>query len=108
MPTYNKLVRDRIPEIITSRGLTPNSRKLDTEEYRIELRKKLQEEVQEYLSAANDKESVEELADVLEVLHGLVEIHGSSVQELEQVRAHKAAERGGFRDRCFLIDVPDA
>jgi predicted house-cleaning noncanonical NTP pyrophosphatase (MazG superfamily) len=51
MPIYNKLVRDRIPEIINNSGSTLTSRILDDTEYRVELRTKLQEEVNEYLAA---------------------------------------------------------
>lgn len=108
MPTYNKLVRDRIPEIITGNGKTCSTRILDEEENRAELRTKLVEELNEYLEAANDTDAMEELADLLELLHALTAVHGSTVEQLESIRANKAEKRGGFKDRIFLIDVEDA
>jgi predicted house-cleaning noncanonical NTP pyrophosphatase (MazG superfamily) len=108
MPIYNKLVRDRIPEIITNSGSEYTSRILDHTEYRIELRTKLQEEVNEYLAAKTDDEAVEELADIMELLHAMAESHSITVEKLEQVRAEKAAKRGGFKERIYLIEVQDA
>ncbi len=108
MPIYNKLVRDRIPEIIANSGSSYTSRILDDAEYRVELRTKLQEEVGEYLAAQTDGEAVEELADIMELLHAMAESHGVTVDELEQVRAEKAAKRGGFKERIYLIEVQDA
>ncbi|RAV17807.1 nucleoside triphosphate pyrophosphohydrolase [Paenibacillus contaminans] len=108
MPTYNKLVRDRIPEIIAGNGKTCSTRILDESEYRAELRKKLAEELHEYLEAANDTGAMEELADILELLQALTAVHGSNVEQLEAIRANKAEKRGGFKERIFLIDVEDA
>jgi predicted house-cleaning noncanonical NTP pyrophosphatase (MazG superfamily) len=108
MPTYNKLVRDRIPEIIEQGGKTYNTRILNEFEYKKELRTKLTEELNEYLESTDDKEAMEELSDILELLHALTAIHGSNVEELESIRADKAKKRGGFKQRIFLIDVQDA
>ncbi len=108
MPIYNKLVRDRIPEIITKQGLSLTTRILETDEYLTELRTKLQEETNEFLAAESSSEAIEELADMLEVIHALAEAHGASVQELERIRAEKADKRGGFKDRIYLIEVEDA
>lgn len=108
MPIYNKLVRDRIPKIIAKQGLALNTRILDTHEYLTELRTKLQEETNEYLEAKTDAEAVEELADIMELLHALAEAHGVTVEELERIRAEKADKRGGFKERVFLIEVEDA
>ncbi|GIP30277.1 hypothetical protein J23TS9_54070 [Paenibacillus sp. J23TS9] len=63
MPVYNKLVRDRIPDIIAAQGKQYTIKTLNQEEYIVELRKKLQEEHQEYITAGQDREAVEELAD---------------------------------------------
>ncbi|QHT59363.1 nucleoside triphosphate pyrophosphohydrolase [Paenibacillus lycopersici] len=108
MPIYNKLVRDRIPEIISNNGQTMSVRTLEEEEYRAELRAKLKEETNEYLSARTDDEAIEELADVLELLHALSESHGITPAKLEEVRKHKAEKRGGFKERIYLIEVHDA
>jgi predicted house-cleaning noncanonical NTP pyrophosphatase (MazG superfamily) len=107
MPTYNKLVRDRIPEIIEKEGKTYKTVILDDDQFRSEPQKKLKEEVQEYLHTQNDQEAVEELADALEVIHALAETHGVSIEEVEHVRKTKAKERGGFKEKIFLIEVED-
>lgn len=108
MPVYNKLVRDRIPEIITKQGLSLTSRVLESDEYLTELRTKLKEETNEFLEAKPGAEAVEELADMLEVIHALAEANGVTVQELERIRVEKAEKRGGFKERIFLIEVEDA
>ncbi|CAM4410842.1 nucleoside triphosphate pyrophosphohydrolase [Paenibacillus alkaliterrae] len=108
MSIYNKLVRDRIPEIITKQGLNMTTRILEADEYLTELRTKLQEETSEFLAAELSNEAIEELADMLEVIHALADAHGASVQELERIRAEKADKRGGFKERVYLIEVEDA
>ena len=64
MPIHNKLVRDKIPQIIKKSGKTPITKILDQEQYITELRKKSEEELQEYLSAKTNEEAIEELADL--------------------------------------------
>lgn len=107
MPVYNKLVRDRIPEIIERNGKTPKTRILEGNEYREAVRKKMNEELKEYEAAANDKDALEELADLLELLHAAAAIHGATPEQLEGTRQQKAAKRGGFDERIFLIEVAD-
>lgn len=107
MPQYNKLVRDRIPHIIESNGKSYRSRLLSEEEYRDELGTKLREEAEEYFKARDDQESLEELADLFEVIRALALVHGATWEEFEAIRADKAAERGGFADRIYLINVED-
>lgn len=92
-----KLVRDKIPQIIIEDGKTPLTRILDDEEYLKELDKKLNEEIAEY---QQDK-SIEEMADVLEVLFAICEARGYSVDELMKVREEKREKRGGFEKRMF-------
>jgi predicted house-cleaning noncanonical NTP pyrophosphatase (MazG superfamily) len=99
--TYNKLVRDRIPEIIRSQGHQPVTNVLDDEQYQAALLAKLLEEAQEAQSAPAD-DLLAELADVLEVLQALVTAQGRSWEELLSVAAGKRAERGAFADRIFL------
>lgn len=107
MPTYNKLVRDRIPEVIKRTGKSFNTTILTQEEYIKELKKKSYEELEEYMSAENNEEALEELADVLEILHAFAAVHGSSINEVEEIRKKKAEKRGGFQERIFLVDVED-
>ncbi|MFE4523768.1 phosphoribosyl-ATP pyrophosphohydrolase [Cytobacillus firmus] len=107
MPAYNKLVRDRIPEIIAATGKNYSTRILDQSEFIQELKKKSIEELDEYLNANNDEEAIEELADLLEVVHALAETHGVSIEKVEELRKQKAEERGGFKGKIFLIEVED-
>lgn len=107
MPTYNKLIRDRIPEIIKATGKDFNITTLSDFEYKEELQSKLKEELQEYLEADGDSHSIEELADILELIHALTTVHHSSYEELEQVRIEKKEKRGGFEEKIYLIDVED-
>jgi predicted house-cleaning noncanonical NTP pyrophosphatase (MazG superfamily) len=107
MPVYNKLVRDKIPQIIEQAGKTLTTRILEDDEYRKELRKKAFEELEEYMNASDDETALEELADVLEIIHALAECHGSSIERVEQIRAEKAEKRGGFKEKIFLVEVHD-
>ena len=103
MRTYNKLVRDKIPAIIKGNGEKPVTRILGTEEYLSELNTKLQEEVNEYFADGN----VEELADIVEVIYGLLDAKGVSVEEFEKIRVGKVEKRGAFKDRIFLERVDE-
>ena len=105
MPVYHKLVRDRIPEIIRENGNSCRTRILTDEEYRVELGKKLREESDEVITAHTSEEALEELADVLEVLQAYAAAHGAAWEQVEELRRKKAAARGGFRERIYLIDT---
>ncbi|OIJ09315.1 phosphoribosyl-ATP pyrophosphohydrolase [Anaerobacillus arseniciselenatis] len=107
MPTYNKLVRDRIPEIIEQAGKKYTSSTLNDEQYLKELKNKSFEELEEYTYAANDTEAIEELADVLEIIHALATCHGATFKELEEIRRQKAEKRGRFQEKIFLHEVED-
>lgn len=98
---YNKLVRDKIPELISKGGDRPVTHILDTESYRRELKRKLQEEVAEF----NEADDVEELVDILEVVYALANDRGLSRCQLEQLRQQKRETRGGFDKRVFLEEV---
>ncbi len=98
MKIYNKLVRDKIPEIIERGGATPVTRILNDGEYLTELDRKLSEEVSEYLESG----SLEELADVSEVLAAILCAHGYTADELLRAMNEKRAERGGFAERIYL------
>jgi predicted house-cleaning noncanonical NTP pyrophosphatase (MazG superfamily) len=101
MPTYNKLVRDKIPQIIENKGKEFSTKVLNDEDYIKYLKEKAYEELDEYCTAETDGEAVEELADLLEVIRTLAKHHGSSIEEVEAVRINKAEKRGGIRRRCF-------
>lgn len=98
---YNKLVRDRIPEIIETDGKTCITEILSDTQYLEMLDTKLNEELAEY----QESKSLEELADLLEVMQAVVEARGWSWEQLEQVRQEKAAQRGGFARKILLKEV---
>ena len=99
--TYNKLVRDRIPEIIEASGKACITEVLSDEDYLRMVDAKLDEELAEY----HQDQNIEELADLLEVIHAATIARGYTVEQLEQIRAEKAAKRGGFEKRLLLKDV---
>lgn len=101
--TYNKLVRDKTPAIIAAKGGSSRTRTLGDEEYVEALEKKLREEVIEYV----DQPSVEELADILEIVYALGDLQGANPHEIEEVRKTKAEERGSFKERIFLETVEE-
>lgn len=98
---YNKLVRDLIPNIIRSTGSVPIIKQLSTYEYQKELEKKLKEEVAEYF---NDN-TIEELADIVEVIYAILESKNITLEAFENLRKEKTNKRGGFKDRIFLEKV---
>ena len=98
---YNKLVRDKIPEIIEQDGKKCSVRVMDDEEYLKALDAKLDEELAEY----HKDQNVEELADLLEVLYAAAEARGFTKDELEAVRLEKAEKRGRFKEKLFLESV---
>lgn len=100
---YDKLVRDRIPERIEASGEHPVVHTAEGDEYERRLREKLDEEIQEYCESRD----VEELADILEVVHALRERHGASAEELSAIRRRKAERRGRFSDGVVLERVED-
>ena len=101
MPTYNKLVRDRIPEIIRRNGDTPITHVADAPEYREKLRAKLTEEVDEYLSSSD----AHELVDIIEVCFALAQLDGLSPLQLQMLRLRKTHTNGSFRRRIILEKV---
>lgn len=98
---YSKLVRDRIPEIIEDSGNTCVTEILSNEDYLRMLDNKLDEELAEYHADQN----IEELADLMEVIRACAVARGYTPEQLEQVRAEKAAQRGGFEKKILLKEV---
>ena len=99
--TYNKLVRDKIPEIIESDGKTCKTELLSDEEYIKMIDAKLDEELAEY----HRDQNIEELADLMEVIYAAALARGYSLEDLEMVREKKVQERGGFEKRILLREV---
>ncbi|NLY66247.1 MAG: nucleoside triphosphate pyrophosphohydrolase [Tissierellia bacterium] len=100
---YKKLVRDNIPEIIRESGKECIIETMEDKEYERELNNKLLEEVEEYI----ESESVEEIADILEVIYAILEFKNIPVKEVEEIRLRKRKERGGFERKIKLIKVMD-
>ena len=101
METYNKLVRDKIPEILDEKGISYEKRIASHEEYKVELIKKLGEEVQEFSQAGD----LEELADVIEVVEALKKL--PEYADVEMVRQKKRKNRGGFEGKIILKGQKD-
>ena len=98
---HNKLVRDKIPQLIFKSGKTPSTHKATNKEYWQKLKNKLQEEVDEF----SESESKEELADILEVIDSICRFKKINKKSLEYVRLKKAKQRGGFRKQIILDEV---
>lgn len=98
---YDKLVRDKIPEIIMKSGKTCLMEVLDNDKYVDLLDKKLFEEMLEY----HQDKSIEELADIVEVIYAIAKSRGLSVEEFEKIRNKKADEKGGFDKKILLKSV---
>jgi len=103
MPIYNKLVRDKIPEIIKADGREPKTRILDEAEYQTELFKKLLEEVNEVVEAKDDnKELMKEIGDVLEVLNAITKTFSLDSNEILKLKSECQQSRGAFDKKIFL------
>ncbi len=103
MILYRKAIRDKIPDIIKKSGNSCNVKKLSDDEFLPNLEKKLREEVEEYL----ESKSVEELADVIEVIYRIAELKGTPKEKLELLREEKASKRGKFNENLFLVDATE-
>ncbi|KGX92362.1 phosphoribosyl-ATP pyrophosphohydrolase [Pontibacillus halophilus JSM 076056 = DSM 19796] len=107
MTVYNKLVRDGILDDIQKSGNEFEFQVLEDGAFEDALHKKLQEEVEEVISAEDNESTLEELSDVLEVVKALADLKGSSLKQLEEMRRNKVEEKGAFKERFYLIDVLD-
>ena len=104
---YNKLVRDKIPNIIKGKGETPVVRILDENEYKKELENKLYEEYKEVIKAIGD-DRVEELADMLEVIRALASLENKTLNDVITIADKKVKKRGAFKEKVFLEKVVES
>ncbi len=98
---YDKLIRDKIPEVVEAKGSKAIVEVLDDERFMEYLNLKLIEELKEYQESG----SVEELADLVEVIYALLDIKGVQLEQFEKIRLDKVDERGAFRKRLLLKEV---
>lgn len=101
---YNKLVRDKIPEIIEGKNETPVTRILDDDEYKLELEKKLYEEYKEVIESSGE-DRLFELADMIEVIKSLALLSGKTLEDIIELANGKRNKRGGFEKKIFLEKV---
>lgn len=105
-PVVGKLVRDRIPEILSKLGVTAQTRTLAPDEWVPALRAKLDEEIAEYDAAQNDNEAADELVDILEVVYALAAARGTEPMLLDTLREQKLLARGQFKEGVWLEMQP--
>lgn len=100
---YNKLVRDRILEIIEVAGEKPYSRILNQEEYLKEIKKKILEEAKELTMAKNKEEVINEIIDIQELIDVLISEFNLTKLQIKKQQKTKNKKRGGFKKKLFLI-----
>ncbi len=104
---HQKLIRDRIPDIIEKSGKILEIMELDHDGFLIELKKKLVEESKEVVSSETKEEMINELADVCEIVEKLMDNYGISQKELIEKKEIKRQTNGGFDKQLFLISVTE-
>lgn len=105
---YNKLIRDKIPEIIEKAGKQCEIEVLDDKQYLEKLVEKLQEELGEFLvefNSENDENAIKELADLQEVIYAIVRAIGLDIAAFEKIRESKVSKNGAFEKKLLLKHV---
>ena len=103
MEIYNKLIRDKVLDIIEKDGKKAKTRILDDEGYKRELLKKLVEEAQEAVATGEDRKGLtKEIGDILEIIDYLIKVFGLDRKEIEKIRRERKKSRGGFDKKLFL------
>lgn len=106
--TYNKLIRDNIPEIIKKNGANAKISVLDDDKFKVALKEKLVEEAKELLEAKTNEDILNELSDVLRLLESIALNNNTTITDVEKQKKKKKIERGGFDKKLFLeyVDEP--
>ena len=104
---YNKLIRDKILEIIRNKGSVPKVSVLGKEKYLKALKEKMVEEANELQEAKTKKDVLNELADIQELVNAVAKNHKIDIKAVENKRNKKAKERGGFEKKLFLEFVEE-
>ena len=105
--TYNKLIRDKIPEIIRKNNAVPKISELNDEQFKIALKEKLTEEAKELLEAKTQEEILNELSDVLQLIESIAINNNLSVSDIEKQKEKKKQERGAFEKKLYLEYVDE-
>lgn len=105
MMQLNKLVRDKVPSLVTKDGGSYSLKLLSPLEHQHEITKKLFEELEEYSVAKTKEEALEELVDMVELIHAAVTLHDVSAEEFEALRKIKYATKGGFQKGIYLNEI---
>lgn len=106
--TYNKLIRDKIPEIIKKNGAIPKISELNDEQFKTALREKLVEEAKELAEVKTKEEILNELSDVMQLIESIAINNNFSISDIEKQKEKKKRERGAFEKKLFLeyVDEP--
>jgi predicted house-cleaning noncanonical NTP pyrophosphatase (MazG superfamily) len=105
---YNKLIRDKIPEIIKKDNAAPKVSKLSDEQFKTALKEKLVEEAKELLEAKTGEEILNELSDVMQLVESIAENNNLTLVKIEKQKEKKKQERGSFEKKLFLEYVDEA
>ena len=105
MTELNKLVRDKVPSLVTKDGGSYSLKLLSPLEHQHEITKKMYEELNEYNEAASKDEAIEELVDIVELIYAAVKLHGLSIEEFEAIRLEKKKKKGGFEKGIYLNSI---
>lgn len=100
---YNKLIRDKIPEIVMADGWTPKTKILNSQDFLIELKKKILEEAKELNQGKTHDNLIEELADIQEIIDTILVEKEVKSSEFRKIQIRKRIKRGGFKKKLFLI-----
>ncbi len=104
---YNKLVRDKMPDIIKDKGNNPITKVLDTKEYKIELKNNLLEGYKKFFKTNVSDARIDVLADMLEIINSLANLENKTLKDIERVADLKRQYQGSFQEKIYLEKVID-
>ena len=105
MKPLNKLVRDKVPSLVTKDGGSYTLQLLSPLEHQTQITKKLVEEIKEYSEAPSKEKALEELVDIVELIHAALKLHDVSVEQFEALRLDKKKRKGGFEKGIYLNSI---
>ncbi|MFF5994969.1 nucleoside triphosphate pyrophosphohydrolase [Lysinibacillus sp. KU-BSD001] len=105
MVAFNKLVRDKVPSLVTKDGGSYSLKLLSPLEHQHEITKKMYEELDEYHAAQSKDEAIEELVDMVELIYAAIKLHDVSPEDFEAIRLEKKKKKGGFEKGIYLNSI---